>query len=822
MSKIILVIAFCYIASSGFTQDCFWAQSAGGSVSETATDVAVDAAGNVYATGSFESASITFGSVTLTASSGNNFYLVKYDAAGNVLWANTANGIAEGYTVTTDALNNVIVAGYYDGASTSFSGNTLINSGNGDSFIVKYDGTGNLIWATSIGGISNAEYVYSIATDASNSIYVTGRFASSSVTIGSTVLTNAGTSGPDLFVAKLAPSGTVLWADGTGGSFSDIANGLVCDDDANIYVIGNFNSNSIGFGSTTLNSPGTGQSNMFIAKYDSTGSVIWANTVEGYLGDALANDIASDGINVYVQGEYSAESVTFGTDVLTNAAPGSTDIYTVKYNAAGNPVWAKTCGGNNNDYSKGITIDTASNVYTIGFFSSSSLDLNSDTTLNNLSTGSSYTTYISKYKSTGIFDWAQTIGSVNTIGYAIAAGQGIDIYFTGKFLLSSAIGTNNLSAVGSYDVFVADIYEFNSGVDAILDASCFGSSDGEATSFASAGHMPYTYLWSSIPSQTTVNASGLQAGNYTLTVTDDYGCEQIENFTINETASDNALICMVTVDTTSQYNIIAWDKTSFTTVDSFIVYREISTANYQPIAVIPFDSLSQFVDTVAALYFPNTGNPNVGTYRYKIQAVSDCGTSGPMSPYHNTLFISNSGGTFTWTQLYEIEGGANPVISYILKRDNLSDGNWITVGSVAGTQSFIVDPDFTTYSLTGSWKVETQWNITCTPAKSINSSSSNILSNQFGSGFDDNSMNQLVSIYPNPFNTFTTLRFANNASENSAVIIYDLLGNQVYFNNSIQGNTLQIYRNELAAGTYIISVFNENGNIICNQKLVIQ
>src|SRR5438445_13882578 len=70
-------------------------------------------------------------------------------------------------------------------------------------------------------------------------------------------------------------------------------------------------------------------------------------------------------------------------------------------------------------------------------------------------------------------------------------------------------------------------------------------------------------------------------------------------------------LCEVTVDSLSQYNVIYWDKAPYANAKNFIIYREIGTNNYQPIATIPHDSLSEFVDTVRYKYFPDKGDPNV-------------------------------------------------------------------------------------------------------------------------------------------------------------------------------------------------------------------
>lgn len=176
-------------------------------------------------------------------------------------------------------------------------------------------------------------------------------------------------------------------------------------------------------------------------------------------------------------------------------------------------------------------------------------------------------------------------------------------------------------------------------------------------------------------------------------------------------------ICLVTVDSASKHNNIVWDKTGFSSaVDSFIIYREIITNSYQQVGAVHFDSLSIFEDTVTVKYFPNTGNPNAGTYRYKLAVRDTCGNISAMGPYHNTIFMTNNSGTFSWPQLYTIEGSSNPVSNYELWRDDLNTGTgWHVVNSVAGTQQLITDPNYSSYSATANWRIQTNWTLSCTP-----------------------------------------------------------------------------------------------------------
>src|SRR5690606_8330373 len=112
-----------------------------------------------------------------------------------------------GYGISTDANGNVLVTGFFGSPSITFGSTTLTNAsstGKDELFIVKYDPNGNVLWAKSAGGI-NGDWGNSISTDANGNVLLTGYFSSSSITFGSTTLTNAGSY--DIFIAKYDSSG---------------------------------------------------------------------------------------------------------------------------------------------------------------------------------------------------------------------------------------------------------------------------------------------------------------------------------------------------------------------------------------------------------------------------------------------------------------------------------------------------------------------------------------------------------------------------------------------------------------------------------------
>lgn len=819
MKKNLLLIMLVITSMIANAQNCFWAKRAGGINSEEGKNLTTDINGNVYVIGTFLSNTITFGSATLTNSNGTEaYFIVKYDAGGNVQWANNATGIARAFGITTDNSGNVYVSGYFDGTSATFGGITLNNLGAGDFFILKYDSSGTVLWAKGAGGFSGAEEGNSISVDNSGNLFVTGKFFSDSISIGTTKLYNKmHNNTPDIFIAKYdASNGNPIWARSAGGNREDIVNGVISDGNGNSCITGAFRSDSVKFGGTTLHSTTPGAYIMFITKYDSIGNVVWTKGIEGLWGDVIGYDIKIDiANNIYIAGEFQGVSAKFGNDSLINHSSGSSDVFVAKYDSNGNAIWARSGGGGNYDYSRHLSVDGIGNVYTIGGFTSTSAIFGNDTLAN--VNGANYNTFIAKYSTSGTIQWVKNLGNV-AYGRGIAAGLGDNIYFTGEYGGALSLGNVTLTCAGQYDFFVADIYNFNSGIVSSTNVTCYGGNDGSILTNASGGNLPYTYSWSTTPSQTTPDVSNLTAGNYSVTITESYGCAQTSNVTITEPPAASPEICMVTVDSLSQHNIIIWDKTSFTTVDSFVVYREISTNNYQPIAVVAFDSLSQFTDTVRTRYFPNTGDPNAGTYRYKIQAKNTCGNSGPISPYHNTIYILNSSGTFYWIQLYTIEGGANPVSSYVLMRDDNSTGNWHSVNSVSGTQQTINDPLYAIYQNTASWRIETQWSINCTSTRSFSTSLSNRYTNNLTVGVNEKELSKKINLYPNPNNGKFSIDFSEPG--NYIIEITSSLGTCVY-KDKITANKCTV-NVTFRSGFYIIKITDTDRMTSTFKKITVQ
>ena|GEM_PF-1448946 len=447
----LFILLLCGMATFSQEQapDWAWAKSAGGSGDELRSSTITDIAGNVYLTGNFNSSSITFGNFTLNNVGGYDIFIVKYNPDGNVLWAINAGGSSNDMvmSISTDESGNIYLTGYFNSSTINFGSTTLTNIGGADVFFAKYNTNGNVIWAKSVGGNNNEE-ANGITTDAMGNVYLSGHFGSPSITFGNIVLTNSNTGLFDIFIAKYDTDGNVLWAQRSGGSESDYNTGITADTAGNVYLTGYFQSSSITFGNFTLTN--NGETDVFIAKFDSNGNVFWAKSAGGSsydLGTSISTDKSG---NVYLAGYFNSSSITFGNTTLYNA--GGYDVFITKYNSNGNVIWTKRAGESLDDWGNSVAVDVVGNIYLNGSFESTTLIFNNII----LTSIGHMDIFIAKYDPNGNVLWAKSAGgNTDDYGRMVTTDKIGNVYLTGNFDSNTiAFGDTALNNAGANDIFI--------------------------------------------------------------------------------------------------------------------------------------------------------------------------------------------------------------------------------------------------------------------------------------------------------------------------------------------------------------------------------
>lgn len=350
-----------------------WVRQFGGAGDDYAFDIVADDQGNSYVTGCFVG-SVTLDGVSLTSTEtrpatfpncgGGDVFTLKLDPAGHVTWAREAGGPAPdgGNEVALDGQGNVLVAANTFGGFKVDSLDFPVQ-GNQDSYTLSYASDGALRWALPLAG-AGADQTRGITGDASGNVLVAGRFTEM-IQIGDVPLRAAGGSNAqDSYVAKLDPSGTLVWAKRFGGPNDDYARGIATDTEGNIYVSGVY-TGTVQFDAFTLSSVG-GSHDIFVVKLDPTGVVRWARSIGGSgKEEGCELDVTNDG-SVTLAGEFS-DQATIGTTTFTSV--GKYDLFVARFGSAGTPLWAIQGGGSSQDVNYAIALDgTGDTITTVGTF----------------------------------------------------------------------------------------------------------------------------------------------------------------------------------------------------------------------------------------------------------------------------------------------------------------------------------------------------------------------------------------------------------------------------------------------------------------------
>lgn len=244
-----------------------WAKNVGGGSYETVTSIAVDSTRNVFIVGSF------FGTAdfdpseetnNLTSTSGEDAFILKLNPTGSFLWARSLGGMYDdsGASIVVDNSGNSYTTGYFLESILFGPGEEMYNLssyGKADAFIVKYDSSGNIVWAKRIGA-HESDFGGDIALDDDNNVYTTGSFtygAFFGIVGGPSILSSAGLI--DAYIIKLNTEGDLVWAISIGGSSYDYGSSITIDASGNVYSTGTFRETvdfDPGGGVSTLTSEG--------------------------------------------------------------------------------------------------------------------------------------------------------------------------------------------------------------------------------------------------------------------------------------------------------------------------------------------------------------------------------------------------------------------------------------------------------------------------------------------------------------------------------------------------------------------------------------
>jgi hypothetical protein len=311
--------------------------------------------------------------------------------------------------------------------------------------LIKYNSSGVELFRIDIKKSSGNFYGTSITTDNKGYVYLAGSF-DNTISIGNFYVTTRGAT--DGCVMKIDQSGNIMWLKTCGDTGYESISTISTDKNGNLFIAGSYQASIIIDGNKLT---GNGGSNVFLAEYNPSGSLVWAQKAEGKGSDDFITvksvTIGNNG-NCYVAGTIYGTASFYSTIIKTDLFGG----FVACYNSPASVAWVKQYA---NATINRIKTDKQDNLYlTGGFAGHTEFD---SITLNTPAGGIFVQNiFIAKLNSGGTARWASRAGSTYVdYGNSLAVDSAGNSYITGGFSEKADFGNSSLQSAGEEDIFIA-------------------------------------------------------------------------------------------------------------------------------------------------------------------------------------------------------------------------------------------------------------------------------------------------------------------------------------------------------------------------------
>ena len=399
--------------------------------------------------------------------------------------------------ITIDSSNNLYITGSTRSNLSFSSSLNITNQGSTDFFLVKIDSSGTPLYIKSSenNSGSSTDSATGIALDSNENIYISG-FSRGEIEFGNGVSMPYGESGGNCYVTKYSNSGVALFSVVThqSGNFFDICREVAVDKNDDSFFFGGASYGNLDFGNgITLSNEG--QEDFFIAKYNSSGSALWAksSTMGSGSGYDAGYGVSVDNFgNSYAYGRTGSD-INFGEGFLTTNS-GGYDFFLSKYNSSGEVQQVYTDFSNATLYDSAteVRIDQVGNVYLLG---STESPINFGNNVK-IPQPTSRTFYLVKYNSSGVaqFAYSNIPESGGSSTPALELGSDGSIYIGGSTSDNLDFGNGiNITNAGERDFFIVKLNNLGVAQNVISSSEFGGVGDEYITDLVIDENYIYVY-----------------------------------------------------------------------------------------------------------------------------------------------------------------------------------------------------------------------------------------------------------------------------------------------------------------------------------------
>jgi hypothetical protein len=311
-------------------------------------------------------------------------------------------------------------------------------------FVARAAPDGTPLWATRIAGTGSTT-INSVRTLSNGEIVVLGDFTGS-IDLGSGSVAAAGAR--DAFVAKLSPSGQLLWGSVLSATGATSIRELTVTAQDEIIAIGNFTGTADLGGALTL--PSSGGLDMFITKLDTNGNHIWGHSFGGSGQDVVNGVSTNDNGEIYITGSYEG-AITF--DAVDLAGPGSNSAFVVKLSTVGKTIWANDIGGDVSDSGVRVAVAPTGEIVVTGIFNG---DVDFGGGVFATAATDNFDLFMVRYTSEGNHVWSRQIQAVPGDSITgLGVGPSNNVFITGRTYETIDLGNGPRTTVNQVDGFLA-------------------------------------------------------------------------------------------------------------------------------------------------------------------------------------------------------------------------------------------------------------------------------------------------------------------------------------------------------------------------------